>query len=314
MTIVDQDIDQAAQLLRAGKLVAFATETVYGLGADASNDRAVARIYDAKDRPEFNPLIVHVASIEAAKSLGVFDAAATVLADAFWPGALTLVVPRAENCPVSLLVSAGMNSIALRVPEHPTAHELLTKVARPIAAPSANRSGRISPTAPEHVMASLDGRIDMVLDGGVCGIGLESTIVSCMAGPPALLRPGGIARETIEAVLGYTLATPQGDSEAPVAPGQLKSHYAPRATVRMNATEVHDGEALLAFGPELPAHDAMMRNLSEHADLREAAANLFAMLHELDASGAAGIAVMPIPKTGLGLAINDRLSRASAER
>ena len=314
MTIVDQDIDRAAQLLRAGKLVAFPTETVYGLGADATNDRAVARIYEAKDRPEFNPLIVHVATIEAAKSLGVFNDAATALADAFWPGALTLVVPRAENCPVSLLVSAGMNSIALRVPEHPTAHELLGKVARPIAAPSANRSGRISPTAPEHVMASLDGRIDMVLDGGVCGIGLESTIVSCLAGAPALLRPGGIARETIEAVLGYALATPQDDSKAPVAPGQLKSHYAPRATVRMNATEVHDGEALLAFGSELPAHDAMMRNLSKRADLREAAANLFAMLHELDASGTASIAVMPIPETGLGLAINDRLSRASAER
>ena len=314
MTIVSQDIDKAAQLLRNGKLVAFPTETVYGLGADATDDRAVTRIYEAKERPEFNPLIVHVASIEAAKALGVFDEAATALADAFWPGALTLVVPRTEDCPVSLLVSAGMSSIALRVPEQPVAHALLTKVGRPIAAPSANRSGRISPTAPHHVMASLGGRIDMVLDGGVCGIGLESTIVSCLAEPPALLRPGGIAREAIEDVLGGTLAMVNDDGEMPVAPGQLRSHYAPRAAVRMNATDVRDGEALLAFGPDLPVHGTMMRNLSEHGDLREAAANLFAMLHELDASGAAGIAVMPIPDVGLGLAINDRLNRASAKR
>lgn len=294
--------------------MAFPTETVYGLGADATDDRAVTRIYEAKDRPEFNPLIVHVASIEAAKALGVFDEAATVLAAAFWPGALTLVVPRAENCPISLLASAGLDSIALRVPAHPVAHELLTKVARPIAAPSANRSGRISPTAPEHVMASLDGRIDMVLVGGVCGIGLESTIVSCLAGPPALLRPGGTAREMIEDVLRYALATAKDDSEAPIAPGQLRSHYAPRAKVRINAMDVRNGEALLAFGSDLPAHGAMMRNLSENRDLNEAAANLFAMLHELDASGAAGIAVMPIPDNGLGLAINDRLNRASVER
>ena len=225
-----------------------------------------------------------------------------------------MVVPRAEECPVSLLATAGLDSIALRVPAHPVAHELLSKVARPIAAPSANRSGRISPTAPEHVIASLGGRIDMVLDGGKCGIGLESTIVSCLASPPVLLRPGGIAREAIEEMLGRTLAIDKDDGEMPVAPGQLKSHYAPRAAVRMNAMDPRDGEALLAFGPDLPAHDAMMCNLSESGDLSEAAANLFAMLHELDASGAAGIAVMPIPQIGLGLAINDRLNRASAER
>ncbi|NNE21530.1 MAG: threonylcarbamoyl-AMP synthase [Rhizobiales bacterium] len=314
MTIVSQDIDKAAQLLREGKLVAFPTETVYGLGADATDDRAVTRIYVAKERPQFNPLIVHIASIDAAKVLGVFNAAATALANALWPGALTLVVPRTKDCPASLLVSAGMNSIALRVPRHPVAHALLTKVQRPIAAPSANRSGRISPTAPHHVMASLGGRIDMVLDGGTCGIGLESTIISCLAEPPALLRPGGIACETIEDVLEGAMATVNDDGEAPVAPGQLASHYAPRAKVRMGATSVQDGEALLAFGPKLPSHAGEMRNLSERGDLGEAAANLFAMLHELDASGAAGIAVMPIPDTGLGLAINDRLNRASAER
>lgn len=314
MTIIDHDIDKAAQLLRSGRLVAFPTETVYGLGADATDDRAVTRIYEAKDRPEFNPLIIHVASTKAAKDLGVFDEAATTLAATFWPGALTLVVPRAENCPISLLASAGMDSIALRVPAHPLAHELLTKVDRPIAAPSANRSGRISPTAPQHVMASLDGRIDMVLDGGECGIGLESTIVGCIAEPPVLLRPGGIAREEIEEVLGTPLVLAQDDSEIPLAPGQLKSHYAPRATVRMNAVDVRNGESLLAFGADLPAHGAEMRNLSESGDLSEAAANLFAMLHELDASGAVGIAVMPIPDVGLGLAINDRLKRASAER
>ena len=314
MTIVDQDIDKAAQLLRSGGLVAFPTETVYGLGADATDDRAVARIYEAEDRPEFNPLIVHVASIETAKALGVFDEAATALAAAFWPGALTLVVPRAENCPISLLASAGMDSIALRVPAHPVAHELLKKAALPIAAPSANRSGRISPTASEHVMASLDGRIDMVLDGGVCGIGLESTIVSCLAAPPALLRPGGIAHEVIEEVLGTPLVLAQDNSDMPIAPGQLKSHYAPRAAVRMNAIKIQDDEVLLAFGSDLPAHAGAALNLSESGNLGEAAANLFAMLHELDASGAVGIAVMPIPQIGLGLAINDRLNRASAER
>ncbi|MGI9464888.1 MAG: L-threonylcarbamoyladenylate synthase [Aestuariivirgaceae bacterium] len=314
MTIQSHDIKQAVQLLQAGRLVAFPTETVYGLGADATNDRAVAAIYEAKERPDFNPLIAHVATVNAARALGRFNTDARKLADAFWPGALTLVVPRAERCPVSLLVSAGMSNLALRVPEHPLAHELITRTGRPIAAPSANRSGRISPTTPEHVLASLDGRIDMVLDGGVCGIGLESTIVSCLEDTPVLLRPGGITREAIEDALDMRLARPRGKDGAPVAPGQLASHYAPEAALRMNATWFEEAEAVLAFGPDVPVHSGMILNLSESGSLNETAANLFAMLHELDACGAESIAVMPIPPTGVGLAINDRLKRASTGR
>ncbi len=311
MTIVTSNIDLAAQFLRDGKLVAFATETVYGLGADATNDLAVARIFDVKERPQFNPLIVHVASNEAAMALGRFDSHATRLAEGFWPGPLTLVVPRTAACSASQLVSAGLDSIALRVPQHPMARELLVAVQRPVAAPSANLSGRISPTRPEHVVAALGDRIEMVLDGGECLVGVESTIISCLDASPVLLRPGGVTRESIETELGQTLDTSCQVGAAPVAPGQLAAHYAPRAAVRLNARDARAGEALLAFGSPVPGQAETMRNLSESGDLVEAAANLFKFLHELDAAGVDGIAVMPIPDTGLGVAINDRLQRAS---
>lgn len=309
MTIVTTDIGLAADALKRGELVAFATETVYGLGADATNGKAVAAIYEAKGRPSFNPLIVHVPSIEAAARLGRFNADARTLAQAFWPGPLTIVVERAEACPVSELVSAGLNSIAIRVPGHEGARKLLAAAGVPVAAPSANRSGQISPTRPEHVLAGLDGRIWGVLDLGACEVGLESTIVSCLGDEPVLLRPGGVSREQLEVVLGKSLRQGAADVNAPVAPGQLESHYAPKARVRLNAISAREGEAMLGFGKV----DGTM-NLSPTGDLREAAANLFAMLHALDATGAATIAVAPIPGEGLGAAINDRLNRAAAPR
>lgn len=309
MTIVTTDIALAADALKRGALVAFATETVYGLGADATNGQAVAAIYEAKGRPSFNPLIVHVPSVAAAMQLGQFNADARKLAEAFWPGPLTIVVQRAADCPVSELVSAGLSSIAIRVPGHDGAQMLLEAAGIPVAAPSANRSGQISPTRPEHVLAGLEGRIWGVVDLGVCEVGLESTIVSCLGEEPLLLRPGGISREQLEHVLGKPVNTANGDSQSPVAPGQLESHYAPNARVRLNATSACDGEVMLGFGKI----DGAM-NLSKSGDLREAAANLFAMLHALDAEGAATIAVAPVPDEGLGVAINDRLSRAAAPR
>ena len=309
MTIVTTDIALAAAALKRGELVAFATETVYGLGADASNGEAVAGIYNAKGRPSFNPLIVHVPTREAAFALGKFNADARALAEAFWPGPFTLVVERSVNCPVSELVSAGLSSIAIRVPGHAGARELLMAAGVPVAAPSANRSGGISPTRPEHVMAGLEGRIWGVLDMGACEVGLESTIVSCLDGQPVLLRPGGVSREETEAVLGKPVPVAADNHSAPLAPGQLESHYAPRARVRLEAISARDGEVLLGFG----TIDGTM-NLSPAGDLVQAAANLFAMLHALDATGAATIAVAPIPDTGLGTAINDRLIRAAAPR
>lgn len=309
MTIVTTDIGLAADALKRGELVAFATETVYGLGADATNGRAVAAIYEAKGRPSFNPLIVHVPTVEAAMRLGQFNQDAGKLAVAFWPGPLTIVVERAEACPVSELVSAGLSSIAIRVPGHAGARKLLEAAGVPVAAPSANRSGQISPTRPEHVLAGLEGRIWGVLDLGACEVGLESTIVSCLGEEPVLLRPGGISHEQLEVVLGKQVRTGSGDAHAPVAPGQLESHYAPKARVRLDATSAREGEAMLGFGKV----DGTM-NLSPTGDLREAAANLFAMLHALDATGAATIAVAPIPGEGLGAAINDRLNRAAAPR
>jgi L-threonylcarbamoyladenylate synthase len=308
---------QAAAILRRSGLVAFPTETVYGLGADATDAEAVARIYAAKERPSFNPLISHVDSFRTARSQGAFDEMATRLAEAFWPGPLTLVVPVAPTCTISDLARAGLDSIGLRVPAHPLAHALLEQVGRPVAAPSANRSGRVSPTDADHVLGDLDGRIDAVLDGGASRVGVESTIVSCLGGVPRLLRPGGIPREAIEALLGKRL---QGGPEAgsnPLAPGMLASHYAPRAQVRLNATSLRAGEAALLFGASAPqgiemAHATL--NLSKNGDLVEAAAHLFSYLRQLDALGAATIAVSPIPETGLGEAINDRLKRAAAER
>jgi L-threonylcarbamoyladenylate synthase len=304
-------IAAAAACLAAGGLVAFPTETVYGLGADACNGEAVARLYAAKGRPAFNPLIAHVGSVAAARQLAVFNADAERLAAAFWPGPLTLVLPRRLDCPVAELALAGLDSLALRVPAHPLAQALLAAFGGPIVAPSANRSGHVSPTGAAHVLADLRGRIDMLLDGGPCPVGVESTIVGCLDGP-TLLRPGGVAREAIERVLGRALRVPA--PAAPLAPGMLASHYAPKAQLRLNAHEARDGEALLAFGPNVPAAGGMTLNLSARDDLVEAAANLFAHLRALDASGTKAIAVMPVPNEGLGEAINDRLARAAAPR
>jgi L-threonylcarbamoyladenylate synthase len=307
----------AAQCLAAGGLVAFPTETVYGLGADASNANAVARLYAAKGRPSFNPLIAHVAGLTEARRLARFDATATQLAQAFWPGPLTLVLPKMSDCAVSDLATAGLDSIAVRVPDHPVARELLAAFGKPIVAPSANRSGHVSPTTAAHVLADLRGQIDLVVDGGPTNVGVESTIIACLD-RPTLLRPGGLAREALTKLLGYPLAEAPlmelvDENEAPLAPGMLASHYAPKARLRLEATSVGADEALLAFGPAVE-HSAAMLNLSVRGDLVEAAANLFSHLRALDASGAKAIAVMPVPEKGLGEAINDRLRRAAAPR
>ncbi|MCV2888106.1 L-threonylcarbamoyladenylate synthase [Ruegeria aquimaris] len=299
-------IARAAELLRAGELVAFPTETVYGLGGDARDGRAVAAIYAAKGRPSFNPLIAHVADVGTARRYVTWTEAADKLASAFWPGPLTLVLPLREGHGISDLVTAGLDTLAVRVPAHPLAQALLAAFGGPVAAPSANPSGRISPTTAAHVHAGLDGRIAAVLDGGSCGVGLESTIIG-LNGDPALLRPGGLAAEEIEAILGRPLAR-HATGDAISAPGQLLSHYAPRGAVRLGASAAQGNEVLLGFGPM-----ACDENLSASSDLTEAAANLFAALHRLDATGRP-IAVAPVPDHGLGAAINDRLRRAAAPR
>lgn len=310
----NEAIEATARCLKAGGLAAFPTETVYGLGADAGNGEAVARLYAAKGRPAFNPLIAHVADLSAARRLATFDPAAERLAAAFWPGPLTLVLPKRPDCGVSDLALAGLDTIGVRVPAHPVAHALLAAFGGPVVAPSANRSGHVSPTTAAHVMNDLRGRIDLVLDGGACAVGVESTIVSCI-GSPTLLRPGGLARQEIERVLGQPLAvtTTPADDEAPLAPGMLTSHYAPKASLRLDAERAEPGEALLAFGTA-PSHTGLTLNLSARGDLIEAAANLFSHLRALDASGARAVAVMKIPHEGLGEAINDRLARAAAPR
>lgn len=300
-----QDIATAAHLILAGGLVAFPTETVYGLGADATQDHAVAKIYASKGRPQFNPLIAHVVDVEAAYELAEFPADALKLAARFWPGPLTLVLPRRADCPVSLLASAGLPSLALRVPAHPIALELLRAVGRPVVAPSANPSGRISPTTAVHVRAGLSP--DMILDGGPCAVGVESTVVSFID-RPRLLRPGGLAREVIEDALGYRLDDVETGG-ALHSPGQLESHYAPHAAMRLNAVKAEVGEIYLGFGASGGAY-----NLSPAGDVVEAAANLFRMLYELDAMKPERIAVAPILTVGLGEAINDRLKRAAAPR
>jgi L-threonylcarbamoyladenylate synthase len=313
----ESDIARAAELLRSGGLVAFPTETVYGLGADATSPEAVAGIYAAKERPRFNPLISHFPDFAAATREGVFNADALALARAFWPGPLTLVVPRAAEGSICDLARAGLDSVALRVPAHALAQALLRAANRPVAAPSANRSGRISPTSAAHVLGDLDGRIDAVLDGGPTQVGLESTIIACLDEHPRILRPGGLSRERIEAVLGRVLAAAPATDSAPVAPGMLTSHYAPRATVRLDAREVRPGEAVLLFGsphPEGLDLAAKVLDLSPSGDLTEAAVNLFGYLRALDETGAAGIAVAPVPDADLGEAINDRLRRAAADR
>jgi L-threonylcarbamoyladenylate synthase len=310
-TATPEAIAQAAVELRAGRLVAFPTETVYGLGADATNARAVAAVFAAKGRPRFNPLIVHVASVEAAAALGQLTVPGRKLAAAFWPGPLTLVLPRRRDCPVADPATAGLDTIAVRVPAHPIAQALLRAAGVPIAAPSANRSGHVSPTTAAHVEADLGDRVAMILDGGATSLGLESTVVDVTHATPVVLRLGAVSRDEIARGLGRPVAVASGDADKPASPGMLARHYAPATKLRLEAREVGRDEALLAFGADVPDHTGPMFNLSPSRNLVEAAANLFAALRALDASGAAAIAVMPIPDEGLGEAINDRLRRAA---
>lgn len=302
-------VEQALAALKRGAAVGIPTETVYGLAADASNPVAVAGIYAIKGRPSFNPLIAHVANLDMARGEGLFDARCEALAAAFWPGPLTLVVPAAPNGHTCELARAGLKTIALRVPAHPLARELIARMGGPLAAPSANPSGRLSPTSASEVARELGAELALVLDGGRCQAGIESTIVAVLPdSAPTLLRPGATAREHIEAIAGPLSAPANTDI---TAPGQLRSHYAPRARVRLNATAAQPDEVLLGFGPEAPQE---ARNLSPTGNLTEAAASLYQLLRELDRSGTPGIAVMPIPAVGLGEAINDRLRRAAAPR
>ena len=308
----DRDaIERAARLLRAGELVAFPTETVYGLGADATDERAVAAIFAAKRRPRFNPLIVHVPGLAEAELLAEFDAPARRLATQFWPGPLSLVLPRRGDSGLSLLASAGLDTVALRVPAHPVAQQLLHAAGRPIAAPSANRSGRVSPTAAAHVAVELGEDVALILDAGRSPVGLESTVLDMTDEAPALLRPGGVTVEQLTGLLGPLTLPVAGQLRSP---GMLASHYAPALPLRPDALDARPGEALLAFGPAIPPGFAEVAWLSRSGDLAEAAANLFAMLRQLDRPMFSGIAVMPIPERGLGRAINDRLRRAAAPR
>lgn len=303
-------IRQAAKALARGDIVAFPTETVYGLGANALDATAVAKVFAAKERPRFNPLIVHVLGLAEAEAYAVFSPTARKLAEAFWPGPLSLVLRKRAGCPIAELVTAGLDTIALRAPAHPVARSFLADSGLPIAAPSANRSGRISPTIAAHVEAELGDIPAMILDGGPCPLGLESTVVSVVGPTPALLRLGALPREAIESVLGQKLASAKSDG--PVAsPGQLATHYAPNTPLRLGATTVRRNEALLAFGRDVPGGALAAINLSTSGDLQEAAARLFGALRELDQAGASVIAVMPIPAHGLGEAINDRLQRAA---
>lgn len=307
-------IAEAASLLASGGLVALPTETVYGLATDAGNARAVARIYAAKGRPAFNPLIAHVPDLAAALRHGMFNDAALALAGAFWPGPLTLVVPWSGAEGVCELARAGLHSVALRVPAHEAARRVLALIGRPLAAPSANRSGHVSPTSAAHVLGDLGERIDAVLDAGPSPVGVESTIIACLGGAPVLLRPGGVTREAAEAVLGMKLEGHAPDPSAPLAPGLLASHYAPRARLRLDAEGPRAGEAWLGFGPDPLPGWTPSANLSPTGDLVEAASRLFGAMRDLDAAGPAAIAVAPIPAHGLGEAIRDRLERAAAPR
>jgi L-threonylcarbamoyladenylate synthase len=305
----------AAACLRAGGLVAMPTETVYGLAADATSDAAVMAIYAAKERPAINPLIAHVLHIDRAREHAIFGPEAEALARAFWPGPLTLVLPVASTCRISLLARAGLDTVAVRSPSHETARALIDATGVPLAAPSANRSGAVSPTTAAHVVADLDGRVDWILEGGPCRHGLESTIVACLGTRPQLLRPGAITREAIESVLGSPIDSTSTAGAAVNAPGQLASHYAPNAELLLGAASVLADEAALDFGGALKGDAASARlDLSPSGDLVEAASRLFSYLRVLDAAGAARIAVAPIPEHGLGAAINDRLRRAAAPR
>lgn len=312
MTILSSDIQLASQLLKDGKLVAFPTETVYGLGGNALSDTSVAAIYAAKERPDFNPLIVHVSSVEQAMEYVSFNDTAKKLAAHFWPGPLTLVLPRRPDCKLSLLLSAGLDTVAVRMPAHTLAKALLKEAAIPVAAPSANRSGRISATEAQHVMGELEGRIAMVLDGGACPVGIESTVVNVCGDVPVILRLGSVTQAELSEVAGKVDVAAKDAKIA--SPGMLASHYAPNHAMRLNAADVQAGEGLLAFGAHVPKGAMITYNLSAKADLQEAAANLFRMLRLLDAADIRRIAVMPIPNEGIGAAINDRLSRAAAPK
>lgn len=316
-------IAEAAARLHAGELVTMPTETVYGLGADATNDRAVASIFEAKGRPTFNPVIVHVANRAQAEDIVTFNIKARLLAELFWPGPLTMILPRREDCNISRLCSAGLPTLAVRCPAHPVARQLIAALGKPIAAPSANASGSLSPTTPQHVAMSLGAKAGLILAGGKAQVGLESTVIDLSGDTPVLLRPGGVTLDELEMHLGEVLVETEAVGDNPKSPGQLLKHYAPRTPLRLHAVDVREGEALLAFGnlrfmgmqgggfakQKLPP-DWLM-NLSESGDLTEAAANVFAMLHALDGCGAQTIAVMNVPDAGLGIAINDRLKRAA---
>ena len=314
--VTPQSLAEAADRLRTGRLVAFPTETVYGLGADATDARAVAAIYAAKGRPSFNPLIAHVADIAAVAAQGRLGPLARRLAETFWPGPMTLVLPRAETCTVCELATAGLPTLGLRVPSHPIAHQLLAAVGRPVAAPSANISGHVSATSAAHVAEDLAAVDVLILDGGPTQVGLESTVIDVTGDIAVILRHGGIAREAIEAAVGARVEVARGEAHMPASPGMLARHYAPQTALRLDATTPRAGEAWLGFGPDpADAAQAIARaTLSASGDLIEAAANLFAALRTLDSVGANAIAIAPIPATGLGEAINDRLRRAALGR
>lgn len=322
-SVTEQSIEDAAEILRGGGLVGMPTETVYGLAANALNGRAVAKIFEAKSRPSFNPLIIHIPTIEEAEKYVEINEAAQKLAHSFWPGPLTIVLPRREDCEISELASAGLPTLAVRIPAHPAAQKLLKACGLPLAAPSANKSGTLSPTTPEHVQKSLGDKVDMILAAGKSEVGLESTIIDLSTDTPVLLRLGGIPRQEIEDVLEREIALSTTDDHSPKAPGMLLKHYAPSIPIRTNAIDLNPGEALLAFGSDkfmgikgggaakdLPEHSRA--NLSEEQDLYEAASNLFKMLHDLDRPEHTAIAVMAVPETGIGAAINDRLKRAAS--
>ena len=306
---MQEKIIHAAIKLREGELAAFPTETVYGLGADATNDSAVAKIFAIKGRPEFNPLITHIRSIEEAQHYGVFSKNALAIAKRFWPGPLTLILNRKRDCPISWLTTAGLSTVALRVSDHPIANELIKLTGRPIAAPSANKSGRISPTRAEDVINEFQNELEIILDGGACRVGLESTVLDVSGANPAILRPGYITQTDIQNNFGPIFLASK--TAKITAPGMLESHYAPNCKVRLNAACIQTGEVFLGFGKNSISGS---KNLSETAELNEAAANLFRMLRDLDQNNITGIAVAPIPEHGLGIAINDRLKRAAAPR
>ena len=309
----EANLERAADQLRSGGLVAFPTETVYGLGGDATNPSAVAAIFEAKARPAFNPLIVHVKNLAAAEALGVFDGAARRIAEAFWPGPLSIVVSRQADGAVCDLACAGGQTVALRVPAHPVARALLSKADLPVAAPSANPSGHLSPTAAQHVADGFAVAEMLILDGGPCELGLESTVVACIEDRPVrLLRHGAVSREDLTAQVGPVEDATEPDGDNVPSPGMLARHYAPRVPLRLDVRAVEPHEALLAFGADVPSGAATTLNLSPSGDLTEAAANLFTMLRELEQSGVQCIAAMPIPDRGLGRAINDRLRRGAA--